>query len=81
MQLIRHTKRLPTLFCKLTACMALFASTALAQVKDLLLIQQVQLEVQESGKQLMVVAIGHKYHPLQIIFILMICMRITSKYK
>ncbi len=34
MQPIRHTKRLPTLFCKLTACLALFASTALAEVKD-----------------------------------------------
>ena len=34
MQTIRHTKRLFALICKLTACVTLFASTALAQVKD-----------------------------------------------
>ena len=34
MQPIRHTKRLFALICKLTACVTLFASTALAQVKD-----------------------------------------------
>ena len=34
MQTIRYTKRLFALICKLTACVTLFASTALAQVKD-----------------------------------------------
>ncbi len=34
MQLIRRTRSLCTLFCGLVACVILFASTALAQVKD-----------------------------------------------
>ena len=34
MQLIRRTRSLCTLFCRLVACVILFASTALAQVKD-----------------------------------------------